>query len=494
MVAKIVPFLFRAPRSNDWTQEEIAEFYRIEHALVQARLQVETDRGLSDEGEPWFAFCRGDGEVLVHIARDGGGYLMHASGLQAPVRARRLVDLARSFVDQFRVGAALEQATTGSTLLIHPVAMLAMVICAIFAANEDGVSLGASVAPAEANNGQQQPNAPGGAVALYQSFEKVLAAAMGQAAALEAHKDSIYLTIVCSIVAAIGVAAPIPEEVAGSSVVTHAAEAVEGHDVAAAHDFTDGESALAFDATPLHVTVAWSVAVSDLLQAPSDDTIVAMPSLLPAGVVAASFVDNRPMLTDDALSIRIDEWRPEPGSTPQPVVVTHAGADQAMSSGGASSTAAVRIEPVTASLKPVSTAGEDFSGNNKVDQLLQLLFKGQPTATDFHGGGELVQAPPGIALALSQILSDQLGPVHVEESRFTYSMFDSAGQKALVDFLKAFPNAPVVFSAQQIVIYDGATDFDTEHLTIRIWELESGQTIALVGHSDHPAAHTGSVA
>lgn len=489
MVAKIVPFLFRAPRSHDWTQEEIAEFYRIEHALVQARLPVETDRGLSDEGEPWFAFCRGDGEVLVHIARDGGGYLMHASGLQAPVRARRLIDLARTFVDQFRVGAALEQATTGSTLLIHPVAMLAMVICAIFAANEDGVSFGA-VASSEPSD-DQASGTPSGVVALYHSFDKVVSAVMGQAAALEAHKDSIYLTIICSIVAAIGVTAPLPEESAGTPLLAQASEPVEGH-VVAANQHLDGESALAFDTSPDHVAVAWSVAVSDLLEQPSDDTIAAMPSLLPSGIVAASFADNRPILADDASSIRIDQWHPEPGAIPQPVAMTHPGAEQAMTSGGSSSATVSRIESVTASVKPLPGAGDELGGN-KVDQLLQLLFKGQ-AATDYHPVSDLSLAPPGMFQALSQMLSDNGGPALAEQSRFTYAMFDSAGQKALVDFLTAFPNAPVVFSAKQIVIYDGLNDFDTEHLTIRIWELESGQTIALVGHSDHPAAHTGSLA
>ena len=73
-----------------------------------------------------------------------------------------------------------------STLLIHPVAMLAMVICAIFAANEDGVSFGA-VASGESSD-DQASGSPSGVVTLYHSFDKGVAAVMGQAAALEAHK------------------------------------------------------------------------------------------------------------------------------------------------------------------------------------------------------------------------------------------------------------------------------------------------------------------
>ena len=38
---------------------------------------MDPERGLSDEGDPWFAFCRpDDGEVIVHIAQIGGVYVL----------------------------------------------------------------------------------------------------------------------------------------------------------------------------------------------------------------------------------------------------------------------------------------------------------------------------------------------------------------------------------------------------------------------------------
>ena len=46
-----------ASRSRDWTQQELAEFYRVEASLVRANIEIETDRGRSDEGDPWFVFC-----------------------------------------------------------------------------------------------------------------------------------------------------------------------------------------------------------------------------------------------------------------------------------------------------------------------------------------------------------------------------------------------------------------------------------------------------
>ena len=74
MASQVLSFLRRSVHSTDWTREELAELYRIEHALVQANIRLETDRGLSDEGDPWFVFCRADGEILVHISRFDGQY------------------------------------------------------------------------------------------------------------------------------------------------------------------------------------------------------------------------------------------------------------------------------------------------------------------------------------------------------------------------------------------------------------------------------------
>ena len=66
-------------RSWDWSPRELAEFYRVESALIQAGLKIDKERGVSDEGDPWFAFCRpDDSEVIVHIARIGGIYILAA--------------------------------------------------------------------------------------------------------------------------------------------------------------------------------------------------------------------------------------------------------------------------------------------------------------------------------------------------------------------------------------------------------------------------------
>src|SRR6516164_7030752 len=67
---------FRAYERGDWSQPELAEFYRVEDALTKSGVGISTDRGLTDEGEPWFVFFRQDNEeVIVHFARIGGNML-----------------------------------------------------------------------------------------------------------------------------------------------------------------------------------------------------------------------------------------------------------------------------------------------------------------------------------------------------------------------------------------------------------------------------------
>jgi hypothetical protein len=77
MGLNVVRLIGSRGRPEDWTNIELAEFYRVEASLIRAGLSVETDRGLSDEGHPWFVFCRaGGGEVVLHLARFDGYYIV----------------------------------------------------------------------------------------------------------------------------------------------------------------------------------------------------------------------------------------------------------------------------------------------------------------------------------------------------------------------------------------------------------------------------------
>lgn len=70
--------------SGQWTNQELAELTRVVSLLAQAGLPVETDSGLTDEGDPWMVFVRPDTEdVIAHFARMDGRFV--AAGTNAGV-------------------------------------------------------------------------------------------------------------------------------------------------------------------------------------------------------------------------------------------------------------------------------------------------------------------------------------------------------------------------------------------------------------------------
>jgi hypothetical protein len=96
MSAKVIQLqrLFR--RSRDWSSQELAELYRVESALIQTGLSIDTERGLSPEGEPWFTFCRReDGEVVIHIARVEGIYILTGPVYEGIAYGRDITSLIR---------------------------------------------------------------------------------------------------------------------------------------------------------------------------------------------------------------------------------------------------------------------------------------------------------------------------------------------------------------------------------------------------------------
>jgi hypothetical protein len=77
----------------------MALFARAAKLLSSGGLRVETDYGLTDEGEPWLVFCNAEsGDVFGHFARVNEGYVacipFHGYGL----RGWELPDLLSRFL------------------------------------------------------------------------------------------------------------------------------------------------------------------------------------------------------------------------------------------------------------------------------------------------------------------------------------------------------------------------------------------------------------
>ena len=130
----VVLSFFRAKKAadDDWTQQELAEFYRVEAALIRGGLLVDVDRGLTDEGDPWLVFCRRDsGEVIAHFARTGGQYVVASSALSGVARGRDfrllLTELMRAYPMALQV---IDRHT--QKVFLHPAAMLAALVATAF--------------------------------------------------------------------------------------------------------------------------------------------------------------------------------------------------------------------------------------------------------------------------------------------------------------------------------------------------------------------------
>src|SRR6478752_6504052 len=119
---------FRACERGDWSQRELAEFYRVEAALIKSGVGISTDRGLTDEGEPWFVFFRQDDEeVIVHFARIGDEYVVASNFTEAVFRGRNFQTLVRELLDSYP-DFLPKQHSSRSTVFLHPATLLAAMV------------------------------------------------------------------------------------------------------------------------------------------------------------------------------------------------------------------------------------------------------------------------------------------------------------------------------------------------------------------------------
>jgi hypothetical protein len=125
-MANVLAFLSGQSR-RDWSQQELAEFYRVERALVQAGLTVVTDRGLSDEGDPWFVFCRAeDGEVVVHFACIDGRYVIGGPAYDRIVSGPDIRSITTELVSQHPL--MQRRVLREDNIILHPSALLIAIV------------------------------------------------------------------------------------------------------------------------------------------------------------------------------------------------------------------------------------------------------------------------------------------------------------------------------------------------------------------------------
>ena len=209
MVSQIIPFRRVSPQ-RDWTNDELAELYRVEHSLLQARIALETDRGVSDEGDPWFVFCRPEGDVLVHVTRFDGLYRLYSPALAGPLTGTSLSSLATSFAAAIPVPAPMQQGKDARVVL-HPAAMLSILIVTIFFSADIVTGNSAHAAETQALPGDPSDQVDGvsldgyGAEAskslLKEAFSKAVSSLVEARAEQASAQNSAYFVLVASVIA-----------------------------------------------------------------------------------------------------------------------------------------------------------------------------------------------------------------------------------------------------------------------------------------------------
>lgn len=148
-IAGAAALAFQTHKIDDWGNQELADLYRVKRLLEQAGVHVETDRGVSDEGDPWFVFCHPDGEVFVHLCRFDGQYLLDSTAIEAPLRGNSFTDLINQFVDRAieRRAANIVSLRPGDGVYLHPAIMLTALIWTLFVASDElvGIAHGAEI-------------------------------------------------------------------------------------------------------------------------------------------------------------------------------------------------------------------------------------------------------------------------------------------------------------------------------------------------------------
>lgn len=127
----------------DWANQEIASFMRAHRLLAIAGLSLETERGVTDEGDPWFVFVNQDGDVFAHFARIEDVYILDSIIQQEIAKARSLDELISAFAETTTPVDGVDHTSTSATVVpfialreskvrLHPGATLAALIWTIY--------------------------------------------------------------------------------------------------------------------------------------------------------------------------------------------------------------------------------------------------------------------------------------------------------------------------------------------------------------------------
>lgn len=92
---------------GNWSRDDLAQLQHAAGALRYPGCALDTDSGLTDEGEPWFAVYHAEsGEVVTHFARINGTCVACAPFLKGSLHGAVLPELIERFLERYRATIA----------------------------------------------------------------------------------------------------------------------------------------------------------------------------------------------------------------------------------------------------------------------------------------------------------------------------------------------------------------------------------------------------
>jgi hypothetical protein len=113
-MGQVVPFIARVRDSGDWSAAERARLQSLADQLGAAGVRVEVIFGATDDGDPWCVVTDESGDVLIHVARIDGRFVVHSAVDDAVAES---ADLHAALRDRL---AATEEAVVPQTATILP--------------------------------------------------------------------------------------------------------------------------------------------------------------------------------------------------------------------------------------------------------------------------------------------------------------------------------------------------------------------------------------
>lgn len=130
---------------RDWTNQELANIYRVKRLLDAAGVPNTLERGITDEGDPWYIFCTLNGDVFIHLCRVDGRYVLDSPNLRQPLSGIDFNDMIMEFSDGALCNTPAAKKgdlrviklQRNGKVFLHPSALLAALIWSIYLNSED---------------------------------------------------------------------------------------------------------------------------------------------------------------------------------------------------------------------------------------------------------------------------------------------------------------------------------------------------------------------